>query len=280
MEEILHTFEHAFFHTIVIVPFLFLAFIIIEFVEHKLKDKNSNFLSKHKKIGPLVGAILGIVPQCGFSVMVTNLYVSRIVTLGTLISVYLVTSDEMLIVLLAGNAPVNEILTILGIKFIIGISSGFVIDLILRKRNIKGNESFEICEKDNCHCSDNIILGAFKHTVKIFLFIFIASVIIDFIVHEFGEESLYNLFLGDTLFAPFITALVGFIPNCVASVVLTELYLADALTLGSVIAGLLTGTGVALLVLFRTNKNFFDNLKIIFMLYFIGVIAGLIINLF
>ncbi len=280
MEHLIHTLEHAFFDSITILPFLFIAFLVIEYTEHRIRKRQSNILNKTKKVGPLIGSLLGVFPQCGFSVMATNFYASRIVTLGTLISVYLVTSDEMLIIMLAEKAPLDIIISIIGIKVVIGILFGFIIDyFFVNKKNVE-KENFDICADEHCGCEHSILKGALVHTLKIFLFIFVFSALIDFFVHEFGEESLGNLFLKDNFFAPFITGLIGLIPNCAASIIITELYLSEAISFGAVIAGLLTGAGAALLVLFRTNKNLVENLKIVFLLYSIGVLSGLIINLF
>lgn len=264
-----------------LIPFLFISFLIIEFIEHKLSAKNKKMISKSGKFGPIIGGILGIFPQCGFSVTATNLYVTRIISLGTLISIYLSTSDEMLPILISEKAPVLTIIKILGIKLLIGIFCGFFIDLVLRKDKKKENITYDICKDDDCHCKekDNIFLSSLIHTLKTLGFIVLITFILNIIIHYVGEDYLSNLFLKNSLLSPFITSLIGLIPNCGASIIITELYLNRAISLGSTIAGLLTGSGVALLVLFKTNKNLKENLKIMGIIYIIGVFFGIIIEL-
>jgi hypothetical protein len=260
-----------------LLPFLFITFLIIEYFEHKFSKKSKAKLSKSKRIGPVVGGILGIIPQCGFSVAATNLYATRIITIGTLIAVYLSTSDEMIPILLAEKAPINLLIKILIIKLIVGIVCGFIIDLIIRR---KDKEDYHICEDDHCHCDDEHILKAsIKHTLSIFIFIFICTFIINAIMEYGGNDLLNKLLLKDNIFAPFLTSLIGLIPNCASSVILTELFLNEAITFASLIAGLLTGAGIGLLVLFKTNKNKKENILILLTIYSIGVLIGIIMEL-
>jgi len=268
-----------------LIPFLFLAFLLIEIIEHKLTGKSKKIISKSGKFGPIVGSALGMFPQCGFSAMATNLYVTRIISLGTLISKYLKTSDEMLPILISQNVEISIILKILGVKFIIGIIYGLIIDLILRKKEKTTETDFSICEDENCNCNcgggkGRIVLSALKHTGNTILFIVIISFIINIIFEYFGEEFLSTIFLKDSIFGPFISSLVGLIPNCGASVMITQLYLNNAISFGSTIAGLLTGSGVALLILFKTNKNIKENLAILGTLYFLGAFTGVLIEIF
>ncbi len=262
-----------------LIPFLFIAFLIIELIEHKLDEKSKKIISKSGKIGPLFGGLLGMFPQCGFSVMATNLYVTRIITMGTLIAIYLSTSDEMLPVLIARNADFDVIVKILLIKLFIGIIFGFIIDLILRKKTKKQNINYHICEEEHCHCEGGILKSAIKHTLSTILFIFIISFTLNILLEYVGQDYLSKLFLKNTIFGPFVTSLVGLIPNCGASIMITELYLNNAISLGSTIAGLLTGSGVALLVLFKSNKNIKENLIILSLVYGIGVFSGIIIEI-
>ena len=262
-----------------LIPFLFVAFLIIELLEHKMTKKTEKIISKSGKIGPLLGSILGMFPQCGFSVMATNLYVTRIITLGTLISIYLSTSDEMLPILLSQNVEVSVILKLLGIKLFIGILFGFIIDLVIRKKDKSIKKDYHICDEEHCHCEEGIFVSAIKHTLNTLLFIMLISFLLNILLTYVGEDFLSKLFLKDSIFGPFLASLVGLIPNCGASVMLTELYLKEAINLGSVIAGLLTGSGIALLVLFKTNKNMKENIKILLLVYFIGSICGVIIEI-
>ena len=262
-----------------LIPFLFFAFLIIELIEHKLSKKSKDVITKSGKFGPFLGGILGMFPQCGFSVMATNLYVTRIITLGTLISIYLSTSDEMLPILLSENVEISLVIKILLIKFSIGMVCGFVIDFILRKTEKKQKVNYDICDEDHCHCNDGIVLPTVKHTLNTLLFIMIITLILNLLLEYVGEDNLSVIFLKNSIFGPFISSLVGLIPNCGASVMITELFLNDAISLGSTIGGLLTGSGVALLVLFKSNKNIKENLSILGIVYFIGAISGVIIEL-
>lgn len=280
MHEFLHILEHSFLDSIKLLPFLFIAFFIIELIEHKLSDKSKKIISKSGKYGPILGSLLGLIPQCGFSVVATNLYITRILSLGTLISIYLSTSDEMLVILLSRNASISTILPLLGTKFIVGLIYGFIIDFLLRNKK-KEKQTYSICEDEHCGCEEeeNLLKSSLIHTIKTFIFIFIATFIITLVFELFGEEYLSKILLKDTLISPFITSLIGLIPNCASSVILTELYLSNSINFASIISGLLTGSGVAILVLFKSNKNIKENLTILSLVYGIGVITGIIITL-
>ena len=262
-----------------LLPYLFIAFIIIEFVEHKMNKKSKEALKKSNKIGPLVGGILGAFPQCGFSALATNLYVTRIITLGTLISVYLSTSDEMIIVLLSEQVAIMEIVKIVLIKVLIGMVLGFIIDLVYRKKYDKID--YHVCDDDHCDCehSHSIIKSSLIHTLKTFIYVLIATFIINYLFEFIGEENISKLFLKDNIFAPFVAAIVGLIPNCGASIALTEFYLSDIVTLGTAIGGLLTGAGVGLVILFKQNKNIKENISIVLLIYLIGAVVGTILNI-
>jgi len=280
MHAIIHSLKHSFIDSIKLLPFLFIAFFIIELIEHKLSDKSKDVISKSGKFGPILGSILGLIPQCGFSVIATNLYITRILSLGTLISIYLSTSDEMLVILLSRNTSIKTILPLLLVKFFVGIISGFIIDFILRNKN-KKQVTYSICEDEHCGCEEeeNLFKSSLIHTIKTFIFIFIVTFIITIIFELFGEEYLSKILLKDTLLSPFITSLIGLIPNCASSVILTELYLSGAINFASIISGLLTGSGVAILVLFKTNKNLKENLNILGLVYIIGVLTGILITI-
>ena len=265
--------------SIKLIPFLLLAFLIIELIEHKLNNKTEKIITKSKKIGPIIGSILGAIPQCGFSVMATNLYITRIITLGTLISIYLSTSDEMLIIMISEKVPIILIIKILIIKIFFGILYGIIIDIILSKKKQDNKTNYELCDKDNCNCNHSIILSAIKHTLNITLFIFIITLIINTIFTLLGEKYLSKILLTNNILSPLITSLIGLIPNCAASVILTELYLNKAISLGALIGGLLTSSGSSLLILLKNNKNKKENITIILLLYSLGAISGIIIEL-
>lgn len=261
-----------------VLPFLFIAFLIIEFFEHKLSHKTENTIKKAGKFGPLIGSLLGALPQCGFSVLATNLYITRIISLGTLIAIYLSTSDEMLPILIAEKASLSSILLLVGLKVLIGLICGFVIDLIIRKEEPK--EHFDICENDHCDCEHGIFIPAIKHTLKTLIFIFIITFVLNSAFHYIGEDNIKHIFDKTNLFTPLIAALIGLIPNCGSSIILTELYIANILPLSSALAGLLANSGVALLVLFKSNKNIKENTKIVGILYLISIITGLLLKIF
>lgn len=262
-----------------LIPFLLVAFLIIELLEHKLNNKTKNIVTKSKKIGPIIGSLLGVIPQCGFSVMATNLYITRIITLGTLISIYLSTSDEMLIIMISEKVEISLILKILLIKIFFGIVYGLIIDKIINKKKKDKETNYELCDEEHCDCNHSILLSAIKHTLHITLFIFIITLIINTIFTLLGDNYLSKILLNNSILSPFITSLIGLIPNCAASVILTELYLNSTISLGALIGGLLTSSGSSLLVLIKNNKNQKENLSIILLLYTLGVLSGIIIEL-
>lgn len=261
--------------TIKLLPFLFVAFLIIEFIEHKLSNKQENIISKSGKLGPIVGALLGAVPQCGFSVLATNLYVTRIISLGSLISIYLSTSDELIPLMISHNAPLTKILSIVSIKVVIGIISGFLIDLFIRKTT---KSDFVLCEDEDCDCDHSIIKSSLIHTLKIAFFILIITFLINILFHFVDLSFLESALKNNKILTPFVASLIGLIPNCASSVMISELYLNNLISLGTTLSGLLTGSGVAIMVLVRKNKNTSENLFIIGLIYIIGVIWGLLFN--
>lgn len=284
----IHILEHTFIETIKLLPFLFITYLIMEYLEHKTGEKTKSIIKKSGKLGPLLGGILGIFPQCGFSAAASNLYAGRIITVGTLIAIFLSTSDEMLPVLISENAPIGLIVKILLIKLVIAIIAGFTIDFIIRLINKKlklketqvEEEIGHMCEHEHCHCEEgSIIKSSIKHTLNIFLFILLITFVLNTLIYFIGEENISNLILNMPVVGPLISGIVGLIPNCAGSVILTQLYLSNVISLGSMIGGLLVGSGIGILVLFRVNKNLKENLKILGVLYVIGVISGIIIDL-
>ena len=227
------------------------------------------------------GSILGIFPQCGFSASATNLYAARVITLGTLIAVYLSTSDEMLPIFISEAVPIATILKILGTKLIIGIIAGFSIDFVIRIKNKNEQEEekiVDICEKEHCHCEHGIIQSALKHTLHIFIFVLIVTLVVNIIIYFIGEETIAGFIQNTPVLGPIIAGIIGLIPNCASSVILTQLYLEGVITAATMISGLLVGAGVGLAILFKMNKGIKQNLKIVCLLYSIGVISGIIIE--
>lgn len=268
--------------TVKLIPFLLITYIIMEFIEHKTSHKTKDAIKKSGHFGPLIGGILGVVPQCGFSAAASSLYSARIITLGTLIAVFLSTSDEMLPILISEAVDVRIILSILGIKLFIAVIVGFIIDLFFRKKFETSEDEPEIkdlCEHEHCHCEHGIFKSALKHTINITLYIFIISLLLNIIIYFIGENNLAHILNSTPIIGPIIASLVGLIPNCASSVIITQLYLSKVLNFATMIAGLLVNTGVGLLILFRTNKDLKENIKITVLLFAIGVIFGIIFDL-
>lgn len=269
--------------SIKLLPFLFIAYLIMEYIEHKTSEKSKQAIKKSGRFGPLIGGILGIFPQCGFSAAASNLYAGRIITLGTLIAIFLSTSDEMLPILISEAVPIHIILKILLIKLVIGIVAGFTIDFVIgkiKKEDKDTDKIGDICEHEHCHCEEGSILkSSIKHTLNIFIFIIIVSLILNVVIHFVGEDNLSNLILNRSILGPIIAGLIGLIPNCASSVILTKLYLTNVISIATMLAGLLVNAGLGILVLFRVNKNIKENTKIVVLLYAIGVIAGILLEL-
>lgn len=233
--------------------------------------------------------LFGVVPQCGFSASATNLYSSRLISIGTLIAVYLSTSDEMIPIFISEAMPVSIMGKILLIKLVLGVFWGFVVDFIFRKFINKNNNiedqnedvDIEMCEDEHCHCHEQGILKAsLVHTLNITVYIFIITLIINAIVGAIGESAIEAFIKNNVFLGPIISSLIGLIPNCAASVIITNLYIENVINMASLISGLLTGAGVGLLVLFKTNKKHWkENLSIVGLMYLIGVGSGLILQL-
>ena len=269
-----------------LIPFLFLAYLFMEYLEHKTSGKVKNIVEKSGKTGPLWGAILGIFPQCGFSAAAADLYAGRVITLGTLIAVFLSTSDEMLPILISEMAPIDVIVKVLLIKLLLGIIFGFIIDIFYQKfiKNTKSEDTSKtiehICDHEHCDCEhDGIFIAAVKHTINIIVFITAFTFILNIAVYFIGEDNIKNLVLNIPVVGILISGLIGLIPNCAGSVLITELYLSNLISFGSMIAGLAVGSGIGILVLFRTNKSLKQNLAITGILYTIGIFAGIIIDI-
>ena len=285
MQEILEVLQDTAIDTIKLLPFLFITYLIMEYIEHKTSNKVKDVIKKSGKFGPLLGAIVGVFPQCGFSVSATNLYAGRVITLGTLISVYLATSDEMLPILLTEAVPAGTIFTILGIKLVLGMVAGFIIDFVIRifrKEKVEEQEEKieEICEHEHCHCEEGIVTSAIKHTLNITIFIFFITLVLNGIIAYIGEDTIAHFISKNVILGPIVAGLIGLIPNCASSVILTELFISNVVSMPVLISGVAVNAGVGLLVLFKTNKNVKENIKIVGILYLIGVLAGIILELF
>lgn len=322
--------------TLVLVPFLFVTYLVLESLEHAAGARVAAAVRKAGSAGPIVGGILGVLPQCGFSAMGATLFAGRVVTLGTLLAVFLSTSDEMLPLLVAEQVDLGLVGRILAAKAVIGIVVGLVADAILRlvahRSHAHGADSLvgglseagagvghihELCERDQCHCEDDedvehareprdaydhgnghahahdhagrehahgtsgmlgsVVRGAVSHTLQVTVFIFVISLMLSVLLDTLGEEAIASILGSNAVVATFVSALFGLIPNCAASIVITQLYLDGALGLGPMMAGTLVAGGAGFLVLFRTNRNVRENVCVLAILLAVGIVSGLVI---
>ena len=356
-----HAFEHAFIDTLKLVPFLFVTYLAMEALEHYASSKSIAAVRRAGTAGPVIGALLGVVPQCGFSAAAATLYSARVITLGTLFAVFLSTSDEMLPIMIAAQAPAGFIAEVLAIKALCGLIAGFAIDVVLRLRHhaVEAMRIRDLCERDHCGCDDEddapsalsdacqkheesvanciddwgaeysngeergvelacasserperghdraheherghdhahehnrshghahgfgaIAKSSLVHTLQVTLFVFLVSLALEIVIDGVGEDALASFISANSNLSVVVSAIVGLIPNCAASVVLTELYLEGALSTGAMLAGLLVSAGVGLLVLFRANRPMHENFLIAAGLVACGVVFGFIVGVF
>ena len=274
-EFITHNLIHTIEDNILLLPFLFLTYLAIEAIEVHAGTAMQRFLARAQNAGPVIGAVVGVVPQCGFSAAASSLYAGGVITRGALIAVLLSTSDEMLPIFLSESVAPGVILKILGVKIVCALLVGYAVDLLLLKRAQQLHID-DLCEHSRCSCHQHggILRPAFIHTVEIFFFLFVVSFALTCVVEYFGEEQLAVLILNKPIIGELLAGLIGLIPNCASSVVITKLYLAGAMRVGAMLSGLLAGSGVGILVLFRTNRSWKDNLLILAIVYVSGVVLG------
>ncbi len=273
MHEILHVLEHALLDSVKILPFLFLTYLIMEFLEHKAGERVERAVARAGRAGPAIGGLLGLLPQCGFSTAAAGFFAGRVITVGTLLAVFLATSDEMVAVFLGQGLSPRTVLVVLAVKLAVAVLAGFAVDLLFRKR--QGHLHVEdLCEEEGCHCEKGIWRSAIHHTVQIFLFILIINIALGAVLHFVSAEAHAAALGGVPVLGQTVAALVGLIPNCAASVAIATLYARSVISAGSMLAGLLTGAGVGLLVLFRTNKHLRENLVFAAVLLGIGIAVG------
>lgn len=264
-----------------LLPFLFLTYLLMEALEHKTGSRARNRIKTAGKYGPLWGGLLGVMPQCGFSAAASSLYAGRVITVGTLLSIYLSTSDEMLPILLSESVPVGTIVKILATKVAIAVISGLLIEIFyvnVMKKQEKEMDIHVVCEEEHCRCEDGIFRSAVKHTLKILFYIFLISLVLNMVIGAIGEGTLKHLFMSVPVVGEMIAALVGMIPNCASSVIITELYLDQIIGAGAMMSGLLVNAGIGILVLFRLNRNVKQNLGIVGVLYALGVFWGVLLE--
>lgn len=274
---LLEVLKDAFFDSVKMVPFLFGAFLLLELLERRTEMARS--LNKVKGAGPAVGALLGVLPECGPPILAANLFSGGVITLGTLISVFIATSDEAIVILLGDRGLTRDVIWILVTKLLIAVIAGYGVDLLHRKSYGKSEIAPGTFDHHGHH-STSIWKCALNHTVSVWLYLFIFNTLLNMVLEMIAIETLSTYLLKDSFIQPVFTALVGLIPNCAASVILTQLYMNGIANFAALIAGLCTCTGVGCVVLFRTNKRAKDCVKIVVLLYFISVAAGLLLQLF
>lgn len=269
--------------TLRLLPFLFLTYLAMEWLEHKTGTMTKEMVKRSGRFGPLAGAVLGVFPQCGFSAAAGSLYAGRVITLGTLFSVYLSTSDEMLPILISESAPAALIGRILFCKIAIGLCMGVCIDLLLRRHETENSHMHieELCGHAHCRCGETekgLFRPALFHTLQVAFFIFLVSLGLNVLLEGAGEEALTDLFLRYGILGELTAGLIGLLPNCASSVMITQLYLEGVLNFGALLSGLLTGSGIGLLVLYRVNHNWKENVGITIGLYVTGTVFGILVN--
>ena len=264
--------------TLLLLPFLFVTYLVLEAVEAHAGGALERSLERAKSVGPLAGALAGAIPQCGVSAAAASLYAGGVVTVGTLAAVFLSTSDELLPVLVSKQVPVALMAKIVVLKVVAAIAVGFSLNAVLAfARHMRRRvDVHELCEHSFCGCREyrGILVPALIHTAEIFAFIVVVSGAIELAMHYFGEDCLQSLCLNTPVFGELAAGLLGLIPNCAVSVAGAELYCKGAMSAGALMASSFTGSGLGLLVLFRTNRNIKENLAILAIVYFAGVALG------
>ncbi len=290
--------------TLKLVPFLFVTYLVMEALEHGAQARTEAVVSGSGKAGPIVGSVLGAIPQCGFSAMAATLYAGRVVTAGTLVAVILSTSDEMLPVFLAHQVATRSMLSIILLKVAVGVVAGFALDAALYFLHRDGDGKArisELCERAGCHCEDDldghqdgdhhdhehhhhkpgiagIARSAVVHTVQVAGFIFLITFVFGLVIEAVGQQAIGAFMAAHPMLSTFAAGVIGLIPNCGASVAITELYLSGVLSSGAMVAGLLVSGGVGILVLFRTNESLRENVQITAFVYLVGVLCGLAVS--
>ena len=304
-ESIVDALLDALLDTAKVLPFLFVTYLLMEWLEHRTEDKTKKAVEKAGHLGPLFGGLLGVVPQCGFSAAAASLYSGRVVTVGTLLAVFISTSDEMIPIMLgelaSGKSDWAVIVKAVVAKLILGILTGFAVDFFHRFMMLRGwikpkhmipatsdkkkldeepgtEHIKDLCEQEKCKCETGIFKSAVKHTLQVIIYILIISIILNIVIEMGGEEVIESLLRDKPVIGALVAGVIGLIPNCAASVAITQLYMEGAIGAGAMLAGLMVGAGAGLLVLLKTNKDWKSNLKFIALLYAVGVVGGILIG--
>ena len=283
MEKFLDVLKDSALDSLKILPVIFLVYVLIEFMESRESEEKRLKRIFGSRFSPFFGAAIGVIPQCGFSAAAANLYSGGVITVGTMIAVFLSTSDEMLPILISEQADVRKIMAILIGKIIVGIVAGILVDIgvrVLGKGYQRGLHIHDICEHDHCHCEEgSIVKSALIHSVQILVFIYVISFALNAVVEWIGMEEVMNVVTHYPIAGIFLAGLVGLIPNCAASITITKFYLEGVLNVGSMFAGLLSCAGIGLIVLFKTNHSWKKNVMIVATLYGISVVCGIIVEI-
>ena len=277
-EHVPHILLHGALDSLKLLPFLFLTYLLMELLEHKAGEQVKSAVSRAGRAGPAIGGTLGLIPQCGFSTALSGLYAGHVITPGTLLAVFLATSDEMLPIFIGKGIPATRILTVLGIKLAIALAVGFLTDLLLRGK-LREMHVEDLCEEEGCHCERGVLRSALHHTLHIFIFVLIINVLLTGCVELIGEERIGSLVNSVPVLGTVVAAVVGLIPNCAASVAIATLWTKGIISGGAMLAGLLTGAGAGLLVLFKTNKHPKENLLFLATLLGTGIVCGCLLDL-
>lgn len=276
--------EESCLDTVKLIPFLFLTYLLMEWLEHKTGSRTQAMIRRAGKAGPFFGGIIGMFPQCGFSAAASNLYTGKLITAGTLVAVFLSTSDEMLPIFISESVSAVTIAKVLLAKVVYGVCAGFLLDLLYHgvlRREMRYKNIHAMCESEHCKCEEGIFLSAVRHTLQITVFIFLVTLVLECLMEGIGEERLSGLLLDVPVLGEVVAGLIGLIPNCASSVIITELYLEKVIGAGPMMAGLFVNAGVGILVLCRMNKKHIkQNVGIISYLYLAGVVGGILIRLF
>lgn len=281
MQDVL---QDVFHDALPMIPFLFLTYLLMEYLEHKSNDRFQKRLESARALGPLIGVILGIVPQCGFSVLASGLYMNRSISLGTLLAVFISTSDEAIPILVAQPKQINVLFSVIAVKLVIAVLVGYIVDLLVRGHRLKENHPLHDihaeCEKESVEEHHSIVYIAMIRTIKIFIFVFAVNFALSVFIYYIGEDTLRTILAQGSYLQPMLAALAGFIPNCAASVILAQLFMDGVLSFGALTAGLITSAGLGLLVLLRMYDNKKDILRIFAILFVTAITSGIVLQLF
>lgn len=276
LHEIKHALLHSLGHTANLIPILFLAYLLMEYLEHHAGGKLNQCLQRNRRTGPFFGSLLGLIPQCGFSSAAASFFAGGAISIGTLLAVFLSTSDEMLPIMISNKVPGKTVMLILGLKLLTGLMVGFLVDFAARKFHMDRNRKIhDFCVQEHCSCEGGIFRPALRHTIQIALMIYLVTAALHIAFDFIPQEKIMAVWQIPVL-SELIAALIGLVPNCAASVMITNLYVEGVMGIGPMMAGLLVNAGVGLLVLFRVNKDKWENCAIVSLLLFSGVFFGIL----